>query len=83
VWVIISVEGWMDCQSNRRDGRPFVEFTREGDIESDPASGRGWALLDEDGSERGDIYFHLGDDSGFRGVRAEDALKPEPDSSGG
>ncbi len=49
----------------------------------DPASGRGWALAEEDGSLRGHIYFHLGDDSGFRAVRAEDAPKPEPGSSGG
>jgi hypothetical protein len=49
----------------------------EGNDESDPASGRGWAALEEDGSLRGHIYFHLGDDSGFRAVRAEDAPKPE------
>jgi hypothetical protein len=79
----IAVEGWMDCHSGQRDGRPCVEFTWEGNDESDPASGRGWALLEEDGSLRGHIYFHPGDDSGFRAVRAEAAPKPEPDSSGG
>ncbi len=73
----IAVEGWMDCHSDQRDGRPCVEFTWEGNDESDPASGRGWAALDEDGSLRGHIYFHLGDDSGFRAVRAEAAPKPE------
>jgi hypothetical protein len=67
----IAVEGWMDCQSGRRDGRPYVEFTWEGNDKSDPASGRGWAALEEDGSLRGHIYFHLGDDSGFRAVRTE------------
>lgn len=72
----IAVDGWMDCQSGRRDGRPCIEFTWEGNDESDPASGRGWAALEEDGSLRGHIYFHLGDDSGFRAVRAEDAPKP-------
>ena len=69
--------GWMDCHSGQRDGRPCVEFSWEGNDESDPASGRGWAALEEDGSLRGHIYFHLGDDSGFRAVRAEDAPKPE------
>ena len=54
----IAVEGWMDCHSDQRDGRPCVEFTWEGNDESDPASGRGWAALDEDGSLRGHIYFH-------------------------
>jgi len=67
----IAVEGWMDCHSGQRDGRPCVEFTWEGNDESDPASGHGWAALDEDGLLRGHIYFHLGDDSGFRAVRAE------------
>jgi hypothetical protein len=52
-----------------------VEFTWEGNDESDPASGRGWAVLEEGGSLSGHIYFHLGDDSGFRAVRAKDAQK--------
>ena len=69
----IAVQGWMDCHHGQRDGRPCVEFTWEGDDDGDPASGRGWAALDEDGSLRGHIYFHLGDDSGFRAVRAEEA----------
>ena len=38
------------------------------------------AALEEDGSLRGHIYFHLGDDSGFRAVRAEDAPKSEAES---
>jgi hypothetical protein len=42
----IAVEGWMDCYSGQRDGRPCVEFTWEGNDESDPASGRGWAALE-------------------------------------
>jgi hypothetical protein len=66
----------MDCRSGQRDGRPCVEFSWEGNDESDPASGRGWAALEEDGSLRGHIYFHLGDDSGFRAVRAEDGRSP-------
>ena len=37
----IAVEGWMDCQSGRRDGRPCLEFTWEGSDESDPAQ-RPW-----------------------------------------
>ena len=31
---------------------------------------RGWAALEADGSLRGHIYFHLGDDSGFSAIRA-------------
>jgi hypothetical protein len=48
----IAVEGWMDCHSGQRDGRPYVEFTWEGNDECDPASGRGWAALDEDAPAR-------------------------------
>ncbi len=73
----IAVEGWMDCRNGRRDGRPCVEFTWEGNDESDPASGRGWAALEEDGSLRGHIYFHLGDDSGFQAVRAQEAVRAQ------
>jgi hypothetical protein len=32
-------------------------------------SGRRWMRIDDDGSLRGRIYFHLGDNSGFRAVR--------------
>jgi hypothetical protein len=73
----------MDCRSGRRDGRPCVEFTWEGNDESDPASGRGRAALEEDESLRGHIYFHRGDDSGFRSVGAEDAPQADASPSGG
>jgi hypothetical protein len=69
---LIAVEGWMDCRHGQRDGRPFVEFTRDGNDESDPASGRGWVALEADGTLSGHIYFHHGDDSGFRAIRAGD-----------
>ena len=61
----IAVNGEMDCRWSERDGRPFVEFTREGNDEMDPASGRGWAVLAEDGTLTGHLFFHLGEDSGF------------------
>lgn len=67
----IAVEGCMDCRDAERDGRPGVEFTWDGSDECDSANGRGWAALEEDGSLRGRIFFHLGDDSGFRAVRRE------------
>jgi hypothetical protein len=34
--------GEMDCREVKRDGRPGVEFSWEGNDECDPASGRGW-----------------------------------------
>ncbi len=71
----IAVEAWMDCRGALRDGRQIVEFSWDGSDECDPASGRGWAALDEDGSLVGHIYFHLGDDSGFRARRAASAVE--------
>ncbi|CAN5909848.1 hypothetical protein BH23ACT10_BH23ACT10_20980 [soil metagenome] len=67
----IAVQGWMDCRYAVRDGHSCVEFTWDGDDDGDRTSGRGWALLERDGSLRGRIYLHLADDSGFRAVRAE------------
>jgi hypothetical protein len=72
----------MDCRHGQRDGRPCIEFTWEGDDDGDPASGRGWAALEGDGSLRGHIYFHLGDDSSFRAVHAEDEPKAEAKTDG-
>ena len=69
----IAVKGWMDVRQGQRDGRAAVEFSWDGDDEGDPVSGRGWAVVEEDGSLSGRIYFHRGDDSGFRAVRLEAA----------
>ena len=46
-----------------------MEFSCEGFDEGDPATGRGWAVIEEDGSLRGHVFFHLGDESGFRAER--------------
>jgi len=66
----IAVEGGMDCRHGERDGRPFVEFTWDGNDECDPASGRGWVRLEKDGTLSGHIFFHQGDASGFKAIRA-------------
>ena len=63
----IAVKGWMDIRAV--DGSPDIEFSWKGRNECDEASGRGWATLSSDGSLTGRIYFHGGDDSGFRAVR--------------
>ena len=65
----IAVQGGLDWRDAPRDGCPGVEFSWEGFDEGDPAIGRGWAVIDENGSLRGRIFFHLGDDSGFRAER--------------
>ena len=63
-----AVVGWIDYRISTRDGRPAVEFSWEGTNDSDPASGRGWAMID---AQRiaGRLFFHNGDDSGFVAVR--------------
>ncbi len=65
----VAVDGWMDCRHSTKNGRPYVEFSWDGNDERDPASGRGWAKLEKDGSLTGHIYFHQGDDSAFKAIR--------------
>jgi hypothetical protein len=72
----IAVRGWMDCRHGEREGRPFVEFTWDGNDELHPASGRGWARIEDDGTLSGHIFIHRGDDSGFKTVRAEAESRP-------
>jgi hypothetical protein len=55
----------MDCRSAERDGRPYVEFTWDGNDEGDQVSGRGWVTLVEDSTLTGHLFIHRGDDSGF------------------
>jgi hypothetical protein len=62
----IAVEGWMSCRHLVRGGRPYVEFTWDGNDECDRASGRGWAKLRTDGFLSGRIFIHNGDDSSFK-----------------
>jgi len=77
----IAVDGWMDCRHGQRNGRPFVDFTWDGNDEGDPASGRGWVLPRHDGSLTGHIYFHHGDDSSFTAMPFEDDGRPTARSS--
>jgi hypothetical protein len=63
------VQGWMDCRVETVDGRERIEFSWEGQDELDPASGRGWAVIENE-ELRGRIFFHMGDDSGFEAKRS-------------
>jgi len=76
----IAVDGWMDCRHGQRSGRPYVNFTWEGNDECDPASGRGWARLLKDGSLTGHIYFHRGEDSGFKAIPFEEGEPPSSEA---
>ena len=71
----IAVEGDMDCRFSERDGRPLVEFSWIGADENDPASGRGWAVVDGK-LMAGRIFKHRGDDSGFTAQRQAAAPAP-------
>lgn len=64
----IAVEGELDGRQVERGGSPAVDFSWIGSDDNDDASGRGWAVVEADGSLVGHIYFHRGDDSGFRAV---------------
>ena len=64
----IAVEGFIDARRVEREGRPAVEFSWDGADEGDRVCGRGWAVLEPDGSLIGHLFIHLGDDSGFRAV---------------
>jgi hypothetical protein len=46
--------------------------------EGDDVSGRGWVVLNPDGTLEGHIYFHLGDDSAFRGERFNRVVRWRP-----
>jgi hypothetical protein len=65
----IAVQGGLDWRSTTIEGRQAVEFSWQGFDEGDEVGGRGWAAIEPDGNLSGHIYFHLGDDSGFRARR--------------
>lgn len=58
------VHGQMDCRLTQRDGQSAVEFSWDGNDDTEHAFGRGWAVLESD-RLNGMIFFHLGDESGF------------------
>lgn len=61
----IAVDGQMDVRPSHRDGLPGVEFSWDGYDEGERTTGRGWATLGSDGTLKGRIFIHLGDDSSF------------------
>ena len=63
------VQGQMDCRIETKGGKVRIEFSWEGQDELDPASGRGWAVI-ENAELHGRIFFHQGDDSTFRARRS-------------
>ena len=70
------VRGEMDCKLKTVDDRERIEFHWEGQDELDPASGRGWAVIENE-ELHGRILFHQGNDSEFRAKRS-DQNRPTP-----
>lgn len=61
----VALKGFLDVRYGARDGSACAEFSWEGQDESDPVCGRGWAALGSAGRLVGHFYVHNGDDSGF------------------
>lgn len=59
------VQGQMDGRIIKRQDGECLEFTFEGNEEYDPVSGSGWVKLQGRNAAKGEIRFHLGDDSTF------------------
>ena len=69
----ITVQGQLDWKPDSGSPSQRIAFSWEGNDECDRVSGRGWASVDDTDHLLGHIYFHLGDDSGFRAVREPEA----------
>ena len=59
------VHGEMTVMFTERNGKTAAEWTWQGNDEMDPASGRGWSVLQAEGRLEGEIVFLDGDSSGF------------------
>jgi hypothetical protein len=61
--------GQMTLEHTTRGGEPAVEWSWKGNDEMDEARGRGWAILQKDGSLKGKIFLHQGNSSTFTAIR--------------
>jgi len=64
-----AVDCELDCRIEKLGDQERIDFSFAGFDEGDEVSGRGWAVLQDDGL-RGKIYFHDGDESGFVAERS-------------
>lgn len=71
----------MHCYYSQRDGKPLVEFSWNGHDDGRPKNGRGYAVLESDGTLRGRLFLHQGDDSGFVAERSSVRLSGVPVSA--
>jgi hypothetical protein len=59
------IQGTLDHRLVTRNGKVAVEWSWEGNDETDELTGRGWAAVEPDGCLRGCLFIHGGDDSTF------------------
>lgn len=61
--------GYVHCGINWRPEQlpsgPGAAFSFDGNDEMSPTRGRGWAMVQVDGTLKGHLYFHQGDNSAF------------------
>lgn len=70
-----TISGELDCRLRDIEGVTFVEWSWEGQNDTSPASGRGWARLVE-GDLTGRIFIHGGDNSAVRAKRKRQPSAP-------
>ena len=76
------VSGDIDYRDSKREGKPCIEWSWDGNDELDPASGRGWAVIDGD-EINGLIAIHRGDESPFVAKKKDKPLsKPRKAKKG-
>jgi len=63
------VHGLIDYEIEKVEGGLRLEFSWDGNDEMDPAGGRGWALIEPEGTLYGKLCFHMGERSWFKAVR--------------
>lgn len=59
-----TVHGFLDCRTEQHGKETRIEFSWDGEHDTDPGCGRGWASI-EDGRLVGHLYIHMADDSEF------------------
>ena len=59
-----TVHGFIDARIEEYSEFERIEFSWEGESETDPACGRGWAVIKED-QLHGRLFIHNSDDSWF------------------
>ena len=68
-----TVHGFLDTRIEQQGSGQRIEFSWVGKNDTDPGSGRGWALV-EGGLLIGHLYIHLSDDSEFTAERARGSV---------